>query len=205
MANAVDKEQIDMLKKWWDDYGRVITLAIAVGLLIGFGWKYWHQRKVQNKQTASIEYTQLQVAAIKHDNKLTLALAKRIKEAYKDTTYASFAALFAAQADVNEKKYEAALTELKWAMSTSKVAAVREVARLRAARVLLAEKKPDAALLLLKTVDEASYQPMNDLIKGEIYMAKGDKGKARSFFTSAKAEFQKAGVTNPFINILLTQ
>ena len=41
MSNLSNKEQADLVKAFWNDYGRWIAIAIIIGLVLGFGWR-WH-------------------------------------------------------------------------------------------------------------------------------------------------------------------
>ena len=49
MNNLSNKEQADLVKAFWNDYGRWISIAILIGLLVGFGWR-WHNNHEQKQQ-----------------------------------------------------------------------------------------------------------------------------------------------------------
>ena len=57
--NMSDKEQIDMLKKWWTNYGKSILIAIIVGLLLGYGWNYYRTHQATTREQASLIYQKL--------------------------------------------------------------------------------------------------------------------------------------------------
>ena len=65
--------------------------------------------------------------------------------------------------------------------------ALKQIARLRAARILLAMQKNQDALDLLATVDDPTYQPLIDEVKGDIYQAMGQTEQAKQAYESAQA------------------
>jgi len=59
--DMTDREQIDMLKKWWKDYGQSIAIAIMVGLVLSFGWRYWRAHQQQQVEQASSLYQTMMI------------------------------------------------------------------------------------------------------------------------------------------------
>lgn len=203
MANAVDKEQIEMLSHWWKSYGKGIFFAIIIGLIIGFGWRYWYHKKANYKAEASMVYQGVLNATAAKQPKSASSLLTTLKKKYGDTPYASLGALLVAGNDANANQLDQALVQYKWVTSHSKVSSFKQIARIDAARILLAQKQYDKALAELTSVSDKTYLPLVNSIKGQIYLAQGDKAQAKKAFSSAKAGFQTSGIENPFIGMRL--
>jgi len=205
MANAVDKEQIEMISKWWKDYGKGITIAIVVGLLIGFGWRYWSQHKQHHKNAASVQYQALFNAVTMKDKKSATMLMGTLKKDFKDTPYSSMGALMLAKEDITQQKTQAARAQFRWVIAHGQEKSLRQIARIRLARVLLSDKQYAAAQKVLLKVDDKIFQPLIDSVKGNIYLAEGHSAQAKEAYQAAKAGYQKLGIDNPFIDMQLTQ
>lgn len=196
-----DKEQVEMLKKWWREYGIVIMVAIVLGLAIGFGWRYWHRHKEEKAVEASMIYQQVQNAAARKQFKMAQSLAARLMEHYRSTPYAAMGALLWARDAVLQNNLKIALDKLNWVIKHGKLDSLKQIARLRAARVLLAEKRYQPALNSLKTVDDPVYEPLIESVKGDIYRALGKDKLAKQSYQAAKSGFEASGIINPFLNM----
>lgn len=201
---TTDKEQIEEIKQWWKDYGQAITIAVLVGLLIGFGWRYWSRYKTAKEDNASMMYQAMLQATAQKRLDASFAYATQIQQKYGGTVYASMASLMAARNAVVAKKYSDASTMLSWVIQKGEVPAYRQIARLRDARVLLQLKEPQLAMKIISTVDDNSYAPMISDVKGEIYLAENNRTAARAAFEKAKQGYHVAGLENPFLELRLS-
>ncbi len=204
-VSQTDQEQIDMIKQWWKDYGKTLAIAIIVGLALGFGWRYWREHRIETAEKASAVYQQMAQAAGQKELQAAQSYATDLIKQYPGTPYASLAAFFSARQAVEANKLKEAVQQLKWVVSHGKVASFRQIARLRAARVLLAQGQAQAALDLLNTVDDQSFKPMIESVKGDIYAALGNAEAAKSAYRQAKTGFAAVGVNDPFLTMKLAQ
>ena len=85
-----DEEQVEHLKKWWEENGKSIIGGIALGLIAIFGWRGWQDHLVVQGENASDLYEQM--AADIRDGKGTdvKAIAEQLKQDYKSTPYSTF-------------------------------------------------------------------------------------------------------------------
>lgn len=199
--NMTDKEQVEMIKKWWKDYGRTIAIALIIGLVVAFGWRYYRSHKIRKAQEASVLYGKLGVADSQKKPEVAEKIAAQLMKDYSSTPYATMAALWWAKAYVNEKNYNAALQKSEWALQNSHVKAFKQVARLRTVRILLFQKKPEAALDRLRKVDDKSFQPLIDEIKGDIYTAMNKSEEAAKAYKVSKAGLSAANINNPILDM----
>ncbi|AML48886.1 hypothetical protein AYM02_05985 [Coxiella burnetii] len=200
-----DQEQIEMIKKWWRDYGRAIALAIVIGLLIGFGWRYWHRHQLEKTERASALYMQLQILASQNAWDKTKPLTDRLIKDYGKTPYAAMASFLNAKRAVEQNHLPLALDQLQWVMKNAIVSDLKQLARLRASLILLAENRPKAALNLLQTVDDQAYQPLVDEIKGDIYAAMGNRESAKQFYETAQQSMKAMGINDPYLTMKISQ
>ncbi len=186
-AYETDNEQIELLKRWWENYGKWVIFAVVLGVALGFGWRYWQKQQIDQRQQASLLYQQLVQADIQKKNEPVLQLSTEISKRYPHSTYAVLANLMAAKTAVDQNNNDMAVQKLQWVIEHSKNASIRQIARLRKSRVLLAQNKPDEALKLLSTVDDKVFQPAVDEVMGDIYLAQGNYDKARQAYQSAQS------------------
>ena len=113
-----------------------------------------------------------------------------LQEGYPSTPYAAMAMLESAKNYAAEGDYANAAGSLRWVADNTKEAEYRDIARLRLARVLLADSKADEALALVDQTDyPAAYESLREELRGDIHAARNETGKART-------AYQRAIVTN---------
>lgn len=204
-AYETDNEQLDQLKKWWVTNGTWVTIAVVIGLLAGFGWRYWQQQQSDRRQQASLLYQQLIGADSQNKRDEVIQIAAEMTKRYPQTEYASISNLFAAKTAVAQNNNDAAIPKLQWVIDHSKNPSLKQIARLREARVLLAINKAAEAQKLLATIDDKVYQPAIDEVQGDIYTALGDRAKARQSYQAAQVGLSAVLGEDPLLSMKLAQ
>lgn len=205
MANAIDKEQIEMLSEWWKDYGKTLVFAVVIGLALGFGWRFWNNRQAQSTQYAAGVYAELENAAMAHDATVVTQLAQGLVKQYSKTAYASMGSLVLARLAVEKNDLASALIQSNWVVDYGSSNLFKQMARINVARILLAQNKNEAALRELSTVNEKSLIPMVETVKGNIYSASKKPELAKAAYQNAQSGFDAAGVSAPLLKLLITQ
>ena len=59
MAYETDKEQLDALKAWWKENGRVVVAGLVVGLGGVLGWTSWQSYTERQAENASRLYEEI--------------------------------------------------------------------------------------------------------------------------------------------------
>lgn len=189
-----DEEQLEQLKTWWKEN----WIALAGGLVIGFGaiggWEGYKNWRDARNASASQMYEELKknLDAAKAEDAESIVV--RLKTDFASTPYASAAALRVAHAEVEQGKLDAAAANLAWVVAHADDDGLVQLARLRQARVLFAQDKHDEALALLKN-EPGSFASLYEELRGDIQLAKGDRGAARSAYERALASAE-TGATN---------
>ena len=55
-AFRTEEEQVEAIKRWWDENGKSTIAAIVLALAAGFGWQGWQGYQVDQRQAASDVY-----------------------------------------------------------------------------------------------------------------------------------------------------
>ncbi len=205
MAHAADKEQIEMLKTWWNDYGKIIAIAIIVGLAIGFGWRYWSAHKKSQSMHAAAIYQQLENAAISNDKTVVEKMLANLKSDFASTNYAAMGALLAVRLDVTRGDYTAAKNESQWVVDHNKSELLQAMAQINMARIDMQQNKNQAALDMLDKVKFKALLAVVEQTKGDVYMAMGHKALAKVAYQKAQSGYTDASINNNYINLLINQ
>jgi predicted negative regulator of RcsB-dependent stress response len=180
-----EQEQLDAIKGWWSDNGKLVMLAIAACLIAFAAFHGWRYYRTQQSERAAALYSQLGEAQRGSDSKRVRDIAAEIVDKYGSTQYAGMAALAAAKADVSTGELDGAKKNLQWTVEHAKDDEMRDVARLRLAGVLLDEKKYDDALKLLSAKSTDAYAMLYADARGDVLAAQGKPAEARAAYQQA--------------------
>ena len=196
-----EAEQIEAIKKWWNKYNGLITVALSIVLLAIAGFKYWNWHEEKVGQQASNAYEHMMVAFSNQDNKSLRAYANQLITDYGNTVYADAARLALAKLYVVQEKYPKARDQLDYVANHSKMPALIDVAKIRLARLWTAEKSYDNALAELTKIQDTVYLPVVNELRGDIYAAKGQYQLAATAYRKAIVEVQTNGMGNLFLEM----
>jgi len=188
-----EQEQIDSLKHFWADYGRLIVTGV-VAFVVGVGgiqgWKYYERTQAQD---ASVEFGKLDEAVAKGDINEIRNVGSDIVDRYPRTSYAPMAALVVAKAERDASDLDAAASQLEWAAQNAASEEARMLSRLRLAAVLLDQEKYEEALKLLdEKVTEAFVALYSDL-RGDVLVEQGKMAEARAAYQQALDKLVESG------------
>lgn len=196
-----EEEQLETIKKWWKKYGNLITVFFSVVLICVAGYRYlnWHQEKV--KQQASIAYENMMGALSNHDIKSVRSFATELTKDYSNTVYADIARLTLAKVYVDKNKLAEAKNELQLVVENAPMPALKQIAKIRIARILAASKDYTKALDELSSIEDKTYLPVINELKGDIYDATGQYQNALNAYRSAITDVKGHGLGNLFLEM----
>jgi predicted negative regulator of RcsB-dependent stress response len=208
-----EDEQVEALKKWWRENGKLTLVSIVIAVVGVFGWQGWQKQQQQSLDAASAIYQNLLSVAEASGGELTVEqqatakhLANTLKTDFSGTTYALFAGLYQAKFAVEADDLATAEKELQWVLDNKPSAEIALQAQLRLARVLYAQQKYDQALAKLDSGESALSAGFEEL-RGDILLAQGNKDLAANAYQKALLLNMSSGsaVQNPILNMKIQQ
>ena len=186
-----EEEQLDALKKWWDENGRSTVFAVVLALGAGLGWNQWQGYKQAQAEQASLAYeemlTAIREASRDEDLDRVKTLAERIKADYSSSTYAQFASMHLARAAVQQGDLDSAESELRWVLSQSPAPEISLVAELRLARIKTSQGQPEVALDILTAAEPGAYAAAYAEAEGDAWHLLGETDKAIAAYEKSLA------------------
>lgn len=213
--NAAEQETIEALKSWWDENGkRLISMAIVV--LAGVtGWLYWQNSQAGAAEASSNLYEEILTLAFSveegeavsdEDGAQIIVHAEDLMANHSDTSYARYAALYAAQQYVRQGDLAAAESALRWVLDNPLSGFFSEpdpglelTTTLRLGRILLARDAAEEALALINGVDPQNFEAGYSELRGDIYLSLDRIVDARDAYVAA----QQAGSTSEALRMKL--
>lgn len=199
--NISDKEQIQVIKDWWKKNGKVIILGIILFLVLNSSVIYMRKYNAQYKTNASDTYTRLISSQSQNKIDEVKLFADELQKKYPRSIYASLGLLIQAKNEVEKGKLDSAFNDLMWIINKHKDTKISQIARLRAARILLSENKPQEALKLVNKIDDDSYQVAIDELKGDIALSMQNKNTALKEYQHALDGSVKLDIKSPLLNM----
>lgn len=198
-----EQEQIQLLKNWLKQYGPAIIMGFILATLITGGWRYWQYYRNKTLLHASAVYDEMLTARAQNNSAETTTQAEKLRSHYAHTPYAHMAAFMLARDAVLKKNYPIATDQLDWVIDHGNNRAIRQIARLREARIFITEQKPKEALSLLKKINDPTFVGLIDEIRGDAYLALTDPTAARDAYKKALTELPNAEITRPILQMKL--
>jgi predicted negative regulator of RcsB-dependent stress response len=182
-----EAEQWERAKAWLRSYLPWILGGVVVALAALAGWNWWKDRQDRLGVEASARYEQMTDALQKNDPTRAKAIAAELAKDYPDSPYVDQAHMFEARLAVEANDLSKAETLLRGVMDRTKDDELALVARMRLARVQLAQNKPDDALATLNGKPAGAFESRFHEVRGDILFAKGDKPGALKEYLAALA------------------
>ncbi len=196
-----EQEQIEILKNWIKQYSLVILGGIALAIIVITSWRYWQERQYKILSHASAVYDEMLTKRMQNDTVATQVQAQKLFSHYTKTIYGQMAPFMLARDAIASKNYPEAEKQLNWVLDNSNTNSFRQIARIRLARIKIAQQKPDEAIKILQTVEDKTFNGLTDEIKGDAYFAMNDIGKAREAYQRALSELPNAEVIRPLLQM----
>lgn len=196
-----EEEQIESIKKWWNQYGNIITIILSIVLLAFAGYRYWNWQHDKVTQQASIAYENMMIAFSNQNTTGVNSYANELINNYQNTVYADAAHLTLAKLFVNANKLDQAKDELNKVAKSSKISTLQQIAKIRMARIMTTEKAYTNALDEINTIVDTTYSPIINELKGDIYAETGRYKEALSAYRLAIDGDKNNGMGNLFLQM----
>ena len=188
-------DQWEAVKAWLRQNGLPIVGGLLLGALLLTGWRWWQSKQVADHQAGYAAYENLLGTfdagdADASQKQFDLFMASHGQSAYGAPARMIFARLLVARNDLDR-----ALVQVRTVADTATDLQLRQVAKLRVARLQIAMGKPDEALTTLGTADAGSFQSAYAEARGDALQAKGDAAGALREYQTAKAARSASSAT----------
>jgi len=198
-----DDEQLDAVKHWFTEYAPWLTGGVLVGAAVFFGIQYFHKYTNERGLKAAAEFSAMTAALQTNDHEKSRRIAEELIKDHANSPYADQAQLTLARLDVDESQLDKAVAPLTLVMNDSKDAELRQIARLRLARVLTDQGKPDESIKLLADPIPAAFAASYHEVRGDAYLAKKDIPHAVSEYQQALAAADGGGINALLLELKL--
>jgi len=205
MALTPNSPNTDNSTQALKQYGSYIVTAILLALAAYFGWTYWQKNHARVDTVAADHYADIQrlneevsLASQNPDleaeaqESLTQSRTQLNKDIdalvskHGDSVYAWQALMIKARQQVDSDEFTEASETLKKALTINlDDAGLEAITRLRYATTLLAAGNADAALTEASKDMPSSFEPSQQELLGDIYLAKGNKDSAIKSYNNA--------------------
>jgi predicted negative regulator of RcsB-dependent stress response len=180
-----DDEQLEAVKRAFTEYAPWILGGVVLGVGGWYGFQHYQSHKNEVAFRAADQFSQMTVALQMNDPKKSLQIADALIKEYPNSPYADQAQLTIARIDVESGKSADAVGPLTQVMNNSKDTELQQIARLRLARVLIDEGKPDDAIKLLAAGTPGSFAGRFHEVHGDALYAKKDIPGAIAEYSAA--------------------
>jgi predicted negative regulator of RcsB-dependent stress response len=183
-----EREQWEWVKTQVRENAPAVILAIAIALAAVFGWRWWQAHVDARALAAGGKYLQM-VQALEHgDRSAALVVLGELERDYRGSPYTDQAKLLAARVYVDDGELDRAAGELGAVSEHSKDHDLALIARVRLARVQIAQGKAESALATLGDPEQAgAFAGRYHEVRGDAYYTKGDKAAALREYRSAQS------------------
>lgn len=197
-----DEEQIEALKRWWQENGSSLLTGIVIVLVVLFGSRQWQASRIDKAEQASDLYESI-LPLVAQNSASTLtsesmgvleASYDQLRNNHPDSIYTRYGALMLASVYVTQENYDQAAAELNWILDNPNLGFLKSTeeeffltARLRLARIKLAQGQAQEAISLLTAVDPLDLAAGYAEAEGDAYLQLDQTEQARSAYERAIA------------------
>ena len=185
-----EEEQVQAIKDWWKENSRAIIAGLIIGIGSIAGYRYWTNYQTTQSEQASLIYAQVIVSAANADSSKAFEQGKSLISDYSGTPYAALSALTLSKLALDKSDYPTAAAQLRWVIDNSGDDGLKHVARLRLARVLAAQDKPDLAISLLNEADTSGFTTLYQEVRGDIFVQLGKTAEAINEYRKALQDLE---------------
>jgi predicted negative regulator of RcsB-dependent stress response len=192
-VHLTEEEQLEVLKRWWREYGKMIITAVLAAVAVYFAWTTWQDRNNTKKESASAQYDSLiKLLNVGPDRKLSDAdknnaatIATELKEKNGKSLYAQSAAFYLAKDAVESGNLDKAVAELEWILSSKPDVATAQLTHVRLARVYIAKGAYKEAQAQLAEEPSKAFASEYAEVLGDLLKAQGNKDAAATAYKKA--------------------
>lgn len=203
MEFETEEQQAEAVKRWFREYGLTIILGLVIGLGGMKGYEMYLTSQEQSMADQSAAYSDL-LDEFAADADAFKSAVDNYRQEYGVNIYSNLLGLKLAKQAVDSKDLSAAGAVLSQVMQEAVHPVVEHVARQRLVRIQTAEQNYEQALATIAGATGTAFAYSYELLRGDIWMARGDETRARQAYEKAR-ELSADGPQHPDLNMLLAE
>jgi predicted negative regulator of RcsB-dependent stress response len=199
-----EKEQIDLIKRWWRENGWFLIGGVAVFAIGWFGWQQYQAYRQRVAEEAAALYLELGAAVEDDDRDRADELLARLASEFESSAYLDQGRLLLASENLI-RDTQRSIDELTAVMEGSRDEGTSMIARLRLARVLAYDEQFERALEVLNVSDTGEFEARFSEVRGDVHAAMGNVEAAISAYTDALLRGGNGTVDLEFLQLKLNE
>jgi predicted negative regulator of RcsB-dependent stress response len=180
-----EKEQIEEIRAWWSEYGKVIIAGIVIAIAGLIGWNQYNASRLATQLEGSERFEQMVGHIVAGDLDGAEFVADDLVANYADTAYAAQSKLALARLYMDQNRDQDAAESLQQLLKMSADDNLQNIGRLRLASILLYQDKPQEVIDLLQDFDAPVFAAMANETLGDAYAALEDYKNAADAYNRA--------------------
>lgn len=198
-----EKEQIELIRRWWRENGWFLIGGAAIVGLGYFGWQQYQAYQQRVAEQAATLYHELVQVVEDDDREQADALLARLEDDFASSAYLDQARLLIAS-DSLIRDTQRSIDELTAVMEQSRDEGTATIARLRLARVLAYDEQYERALQVLNVAETGEFAARFSEIRGDIYAATGEVQAAIDEYTDALLASGNGTIDTEYVQLKLS-
>jgi len=178
-----DEERAERIKAWWAENWLPVVGGVVIALVALFAWRGWSHYQESRLAEASAQYMDVMRLVRADDRETAVERGLALRKDYGSTPYAALVSLQLAKTQRQDP--QAAEGHLRWVLEHADQAFLKDLARLRLARLLTVDGRSEEALTLLEEPLPEAYAALADEVRGDAYRALDQLDKARQHYDRA--------------------
>jgi predicted negative regulator of RcsB-dependent stress response len=196
-----DDEQLEAVKHLIAEYAPWLIGGVLVGAAAFFGIRYFQNYTNERAYKAAAQFSAMTAALQSNDYTKSRQIADGLIKDFASSPYADQAQLTLARLDVDDGQFDKAIAPLTQVMNGSKDTELRQIARVRLARILTDQGKPDEAIKTLAEPIPAAFAARYHEVRGDAYAAKKDIPDALTEYRAALVAADASGVNASLLEL----
>lgn len=188
MEDLSEKEQIDQMRAWWSEYGNYVVGGIVIGIVIMVGINRFGSQTEAMQAEASVLYETVSEAVAEGDVDEAETAVDDLLTNYSSTVYPSQARLAIARLYMDRGRDQDAADALRAVVDYEGKSEIGLVAKLRLAKVLLYQNKPQEVVDLLTDRAVNAYSARFNEALGDAHVMLGNHADAQAAYQAALAD-----------------
>ncbi len=200
---TTETEQLQALKKWWEQNAKWIVGGLVIAALVVGGWRLWGYWQNERASEAAGLYAAVVQAEGKGNDASVETAARKLVRAYPDTAYGALGGLALAKSQFSQQLYSDAESSLQAVIAHSPDKGLAMIARVRLARVQLQRGNAEAALKTLDGHEQGAFAATVQSLRGDALLQLGRKKEARAAYRKGLAASDAQGGLHQLLSLRL--